>query len=140
MTGPIPADYPSKRSLTETEANNALKNGPELKWFEPWAERAVNISDITPHPYGYTHVYNTAHGGFNYDFASFGNKEDLALGLEDLWRRHTGRGFTTDPTFPKCRDCQGIIYFAPDEPLRLYLVIEQDDDGDDPSDEGGADQ
>ncbi|AZH79147.1 MULTISPECIES: hypothetical protein [Microbacterium] len=136
----FPADYPSKHSLTETEANNALQFGPDLAWFEPWAERAINISDVTTHAYGYTHVYSS-HGSFNYDFASWPTKEGLALGLEDLWRDHTGRGFTTtDRTFPKCQDCQGVVYFAPDEPLRLYLVIEQDDDEDDPSDDGGADQ
>lgn len=138
MSKRIPADYPGKKSLTETEANNALRNGPELTWFEPWAVRGVHLSDATSFAYGYTHVYSTD-GAFNYDFAAWPNKEGLALGLDALWHHHTRRGLVLDPTYPRCENCQGVVYFMADEPPHLKIVIEQDDE-EDLSDEGEADQ
>jgi hypothetical protein len=123
----FPADYPGKRSLSDIDAQRVLQSGPDPKWFEPWAERGVHLSNATSHGYGYFHVYSIA-GSFQYDFAAWPTEEGLSLGLDALYHHHTGRGFQEDRTYPRCEDCQGVMYFMPDEPLRLRLVIEQDDE------------
>ncbi|QKJ19180.1 hypothetical protein [Microbacterium hominis] len=129
MTTRIKVNYPSKRSLTETEAANVLKHGPDLRWFEPWAARGVNLSDTQAQGWGYIHIYSVG-GAFNYDFASWPDEAGLRAGLEALWHRHTGEGIQTDPTFPKCDKCESVMYFVPDSAAvpRLYAVIETDDE------------
>jgi len=127
MSARIPVNYPGKKSLRETEAVGALKRGPELHWFHPWAKRGVNMSDAHPQGYGYFHIYS-ANGAFNYDFAAWPTEEGLRYGLETLWQHHTGEGIPDDPTYPRCERCESVMYFVPDaaaEP-RLYGVVEHD--------------
>ncbi|GLI28503.1 hypothetical protein ARHIZOSPH14_27450 [Agromyces rhizosphaerae] len=134
-----PSDYPGKRSLSETEARRVLQSGPDPTWFEPWAERGVNLSNATSHPYGYFHVYSVA-GSFQYDFAAWPTEEGLCWGLEALWNHHTGRGLQEERSYPRCEECQSVVYFTADEPLRMRLVIEQDDEDEDEDGEEEADQ
>ncbi|MGM7699442.1 hypothetical protein [Microbacterium sp. A84] len=129
MSRRVPADYPGKKYLTESEQNKVLASGPDPKWFEPWAERGVHMTDATKYGYGYIHVHST-HGSFNYDFAAWDTKEGLGRGLEDLWERHQDKPNRLD-SYPKCEGCQGVVYFMPDEPLHLRLVVELDDEGED---------
>jgi hypothetical protein len=130
-----PVDYPGKRSLSEAEAQRVLQSGaPEPEWFEPWAERGVHLSKATARDYGYFHVYSIA-GSFQYDFASWPTKGGLARGLETLWHHHIGRGLQEDPGYPRCEECQGVMYFMPDELPKLRLVVELDDPEDEEEDE-----
>lgn len=123
-----PAGYPSKKRLTEADQNNVLRHGPDPKWFEPWAERGVNMSDATEASYGYFHIYSQD-GAFNYDFAAWPTEQGLRWGLDALWERH----HKPDPNgFPQCTDCRSVMYFMPDELPRMYGVVEADD----PEDEG----
>lgn len=128
----VRVNYPGKKYLTEAEATEVLSTGsPRPEWFEPWVERAVWMGNETTHQFGYTHVYATA-GSFQYDFAAWPTKEGLGAGLEALWRRHAGeRVVGDDPSYPACEDCQGVVYFMPDEAPRLRLVIEFDDEASD---------
>jgi hypothetical protein len=114
----VAANYPSKKRLTETERNDLLAHGPKTSYFSPWAERGILLVRLTSHAYGYIHVYSQQ-GSFQYDFAAWDSQEGLNWGLEDLWKRH-----------PDCDACQGVIYFQPDEPLRLYMEIEADEEED----------
>ena len=130
MSARIPVQYPSKRSLSESEAANALKRGPELHWFHPWAKRGVNLSSTHPQTYGYFHTYRREDGSFNHDFAAWPTEEGLRYGLEALWEHHTGEGITEDPTYPRCDKCESVMYFVPDVAAqpRLYGVVEHDED------------
>lgn len=123
----VDADYPSKKRLTETEMHDELRNGPDPDWFQPWAERGVMLGNLTTHGYGYIHVYSIA-GSFQYDFAAWPTEEGLRYGLQALHSHHTRQGLVLDRTYPRCEECQGIVYFAPDQPPRLHLVIEPDDE------------
>lgn len=128
------ADYPGKKHLSKTEAMDALSRGPKPEWFEPWVQRGVMLSSLTEHGYGYIHVYSIA-GSFQYDFAAWPDQEGLSLGLDALWHHHTGRGLQLDADYPRCEDCQGVVYFTPDQPIRLHIVVEQDDELDDEGEE-----
>lgn len=129
MSARVEAGYPGKRYLTETEAQNDLKHGPELHWFHPWATRGVNMADSHPQGYGYFHVYSRD-GAFNYDFAAWPTEEGLRHGLEALWNLHGGQGITTEPGYPRCDECESVMYFVPDSAAvpRLRAVIEWDDE------------
>lgn len=124
----IPADFPGKQSLTEVEAAHSLQRGPDLKWFEPWATRVIDMTGVNRGQYGYVHVY-MRNGGFRVDSASWPTEEGLARGLEDLWRDHGGEGLRSDPSYPRCDDCLGVSYFVADEEPRLRAVIEPDGEG-----------
>jgi len=135
----ITVNYPGKKRLTEAEAAEVLRTGsPEPKWFEPFAVQGVWLGRETKHGYGYVHVYSID-GSFQFDFATWNTKEGLGAGLEALWRHHTRQGLQQDPTYPRCEDCQGVVYFVPDELPRLRLVIEYDED-DDPDDDAGDEE
>jgi hypothetical protein len=121
----VRADYPSKQTLTETEVIRVLRDGPDPKWFQPWADQVILFPGLTKHSWGYIHVYSS-NGSFQYDFAVWADKEGLSWGLEDLHGRHTTR--SRKSSYPRCDDCLGILYFVPDEPLRMYLVIEVDEE------------
>lgn len=117
------ADYPGKKKLSRSDQVGVLRSGPELKWFEPWAERGVLMPDHSIHPlhsrYGYVHItYGDPASPFlRYDVNLFRTREGLAWALEAL---HKDR--------PRCgADCHGVLYFTPDEPLRLRLVVEAPD-------------
>lgn len=127
-----PADYPGKRSLTEAEANRVLADGPDLKWFESgWAEHGVLLGDVSQR-YGYIHVLPADEDDDQprkYDIHLFDDRQGLAWALELLHDEH-----------PECPsdDCLGLMYITPDEPIRLRLVIEEDDAGEDGTDEGAS--
>jgi len=120
----IEVDFPGKKRLTESEAIGALKDGPEPKWFEPWAERGVVLADITKR-YGYVHVLPadedtwTPERPHAYDMHLFDSRGELAYALQRLHNEH-----------PLCPgdDCLGLFYFTPDQPIRLYGVVELDED------------
>ncbi|WP_315070325.1 hypothetical protein [uncultured Microbacterium sp.] len=126
----VPADYPSKKRLSEAEALEALDHGPKPEWLEPWIERGVMLANLTKHGYGYVHVYSVA-GSFQYDFAAWPDQEGLNWGLDALWQHHSKQSPLGDRSYPRCEECQGIVYFTPDQPVRLHLVVEQDDLDDD---------
>lgn len=125
MSARIPADYPARKFLTEAEAKRNLQRGPELRWFEGFAERAIDMTGATQHGYGYVHSYLLA-GAFRYDFAAWDTEEGLARGLESLWHDHGGRGMRTDATYPRCDECLSVVFFTPDEPPRLFAIVEPD--------------
>lgn len=122
---PIPADYPGKKALTEAEANRVLANGPDLKWFESgWAEHGVLLAN-TSKRYGYIHVLPADEDDDQprtYEIHLFDDRESLAWALDFLHEQH-----------PECPsdECLGLFYITPDEPIRLRLVIEEDDAGED---------
>jgi hypothetical protein len=95
-------------------------------WLEPWVERGVMLANLTKHDYGYLHVYSIA-GSFQYDFAAWPTEESFRWGLQALHQHHTRKG-PIDRSYPKCEECQGVVYFAPDQPPRLHLVIEPEED------------
>lgn len=111
----VRANYPGKRVLTWAEAESVLRHGPLPAWFQPWAERGVILPGLTRHGYGYLHVYSVD-GSFQYDFAAWADQEGLNWGLESLYKGHS-----------RCDDCRGVLYFVPDQPLKLRIVIEKDD-------------
>lgn len=113
------AHYPSKKKLSRSEAMDVLRRGPDPKWFEPWAERGVLLAAMNAGQYGYVHVYGDIDEP-QYDLLRFHDREGLAWALEHLHKQH-----------PRCGEqCRGLFYFAPDEPLRLRLVIEADGEDD----------
>ncbi|MCZ4301339.1 hypothetical protein [Microbacterium oxydans] len=112
----VRANYPGKKRLTETEMDRVLRDGPPLEWFEPWAERGVMLARMTSHGYGYFHVYSED-GSFQYDFAAWPTEEGLRWGMERLHKEHTD-----------CQGCRGVMYFTPDQPPRLHIVVEQDEE------------
>lgn len=119
----VRADYPSKRGLSKPEAMRVLSNGPDAKWFEPWAKHALLFPGLTQRSYGYIHVRGSQES-LHCDVATWDSREGLNWGLEALYKRHSG-----------CTECQGVLYFAPVEPLRLRLVVEVDDLGDEEADQ-----
>ncbi|OAN29000.1 hypothetical protein A4X17_05280 [Plantibacter sp. H53] len=122
-----PASYPGKKRLTEAEQNEELRSGPPPEWLEPWVKRGVMLADLTKHGYGYIHVYSIA-GSFQYDFASWPTEEAFRWGLLSLWEHHLGRTPAVDRTYPKCEECEGVVYFAPDQSARVRVVIELDEE------------
>ncbi len=73
------------------------------------------LPGLAEHGYGYIHT----HGGqesFQCDVATWASQEGLNWGLEALHKSHS-----------RCDECQGVLYFMPDEPLRLRLLVEEDD-------------
>jgi hypothetical protein len=115
----IEESYPSKQWLSRSEAMHVLKDGPLPKWFEPWAAHGVLFAGLTEHGYGYVHVHGSG-GALQCDVATWTTQDGLNWGLQDLHMSHS-----------RCDECQGVLYFAPDEPLRLRLVVEVDDEEDD---------
>jgi len=125
----LAVNYPGKKRLTQAEQAEVLRTGsPYPKWFEPWATHGVWLGRETKHSYGYVHVYSID-GSFQFDFATWNTKEDLGRGLEALWRHHSPEGDPFgEPGYPRCEECQGVVYFIEEEGPRLRLVIEYDDD------------
>jgi hypothetical protein len=113
---PIPADYPSKKSLSEREAMDVLRNGPQIQWFEPWITRGTvfHDSDRIRHMHGYVHMRGGPGEPTRYDVKMSYDRTDLAWWLENLYKSHGD-----------CGGCQGLFYFQPDRPVRLRMVIEE---------------
>lgn len=116
-------DYPSRRVLSKPEAMRVLQSGPDPKWFEPWAEHGVLFPGVAKRRYGYIHVHGSPES-LECDVATWDSREGLSWGLEALYKRHS-----------RCDQCQGVLYFAPDEPLRLRLLVEVDDLDDEEADQ-----
>jgi hypothetical protein len=106
-------DYPSKKSLSRSEAMGVLRNGPQIAWFEPWIQRGVLFSAPTGSKgeYGYVHMRG---GAADPEAMTFRDRQGLAWNLEHLYRTHT-----------HCADCEGVFYFAPDEPIRMRIEVEE---------------
>ncbi|MDH6236232.1 hypothetical protein [Cryobacterium sp. CG_9.6] len=116
----IAADYPSKRGLSRSDAMRVLSNGPDPKWFEPWASHGVLLPGVAERNsrYGYVHIVGGTEGPYQYDVHLFGDREGLSWSLEHLHEDH-----------PRCGDeCHGLFYFTADEPIRLRLVVEADEE------------
>ncbi|MBM7025039.1 hypothetical protein [Clavibacter zhangzhiyongii] len=110
---PIRVDYPSKTWLSESEAMGELRHGPEIKWFEPLVTRVVLVTDVPggKPPYGLVHMRGRA--GSRPEVKTFYDRSELAWALGIRVKRHAA-----------CVNCQGLFYFAPDEPVRLRMVAE----------------
>jgi hypothetical protein len=104
--------YPSKAGpLPKLEAEQVRDHGPNPKWFEPWAQHVVLFPGVVEQVYGLIHIH-----GDQSDVSTWDNPDGLRRGLDDLWRMHAD-----------CEGCQGVLYFALDEP-HLRAVIELDDE------------
>lgn len=111
------ATFPSRKRLTDTEALDVLRRGPDPAWFKPWAERGVLLAAMRAGRYGYVHVTGDS-AAPEYDLRLFPDREGLSWALHHLHSAH-----------PRCGDqCHGLFYFMPDEGLTLRLVIEPDED------------
>lgn len=115
--------YPSKPGLSKFETEQVRDHGPNPTWFEPWATHVVLFPGVVSEPFGIIHSH-----GDQSDVSTWPDQDGLNRGLDALWRSHS-----------ECDECQGVLYFASDEPTHLQIVIEQDDE-EDLSDEGEADQ
>lgn len=124
MNARIPVDYPSKRRLTDSEAKNALRNGPELEWFEPAYQRAAVIADAV-HPYGLIRIFTEGGQSVHYDVQFFHSRTDLAWALEAQWTRTSQE---PEPGWPRLP--YDVVFFAPDEPIRMRGRVELDDEAD----------
>jgi hypothetical protein len=112
----VAADYPSKKRLTDYEAKALAERGPELAWFVPWAEHGVLMpAGATGEPFrcGYVHM------GADSEVHLFHDREGLSRALDALYREH-----------PKHVEACELWYFTPDEPIRLRMVVELDDEAD----------
>jgi hypothetical protein len=118
----VKANYPNKEWLSEREAMGVLRNGPDLAWFKGWAEHGVLMpAGATGQAFrcGYVHVCGGYEEPAIYDVHLFYDREGLAWALEVLYSRHPNHTV----------DCQ-LWYFTRDEPLRLRMVVELDDEDD----------
>ncbi|WP_104192913.1 hypothetical protein [Cryobacterium sp. Y82] len=104
--------YPSKTGLSKFEAEEVRDHGPSPKWFKPWAQHVVLFLGVTAEPYGLIHIH-----GDQSDVSTWGDQDGLSRGLDALYRAHSN-----------CDGCQGVLYFALDEPTRFRVVLEPDDE------------
>jgi hypothetical protein len=104
--------YPSKAGLSKFEAEQVRDHGPNPTWFEPWAQHVVLFPGVAPEPYGLIHLHDDQS-----DVSTWSSADGLSRGLDALYRAHTD-----------CDGCQGVLYFALDEPTRFRVVLQLDDD------------
>ena len=117
----VKENYPNKHWLSYSEAMGFLKNGPQPAWFKPWAVLGVFMlgPGMQNYRYGYVHNYGGDEIPPQHAVRLFVREEDLNWGLEIIYKDHLRT---------PCDACQGVSYFAPDVPIRLRMIIEQDDD------------
>lgn len=106
MSAPwIKADYPGKKSLSKSEAMEALRSGPRLAWFEPWLrETTLRFPETAKRGgFGYAHIANGSEGPFEIVIRTFWTREELQWGLEALHGLHKRCDHT----------CDGLLYWTP---------------------------
>ncbi|WP_353816283.1 hypothetical protein [Agromyces sp. SYSU T00266] len=116
----IRVSWPGKHNLTDREADEVLRSGPKPSWFEPAYRRAILLADVR-HRYGLVRVFTDGTESVHYDFEFFDDRQGLAWALDAQWGRRSQE--SDRPRLP-----YDVYYFVPDEPLRLRLVIEYDDE------------
>lgn len=117
-----PAAYPSKTSVSRTEAMNELRRGPDPAWFRPWAEPAC-VAPLTPCPWGYIHI----HGDFGsrpaWELVGYYSPEELAWGLSSLFHRDHDWYVGDIDGHLNDHECQGVFYWLPGDPRVLGLPL-----------------
>ncbi|MFT3799459.1 hypothetical protein [Microbacterium sp.] len=116
MSARIPVNYPAKRSLSESEAVAALKHGPDIAWFRPWAKEGVILAGDEVR-YALVHVFLPDDADtLQYDVRTFHDEEGLRWAMEALYSEH-----------PRCGgECVGLFYVVPQKPIRMFAVLEDE--------------
>lgn len=122
------ADYPSKTWLSEAEAMDVLRRGADPAWFEPAYQRAVIIPhrSARAYRYGLIRVYGDSAAPEAYDVQLSWDREGLAWALEAQWSGLFPDARKGEPRLP-----YDVFFFSADQPLKLRIVIEEDDREDD---------
>lgn len=123
----IRVNWPGKHNLTDREADEVLRSGPKLGWFEPAYPRGILLADVRQR-YGLVRVFTDGTESVHYEFEFFDDRQGLAWALNAQWE---GRSRESDePRLP-----YDVYYFEPDKPIRLRLVIEQDEEDSEEADQ-----
>lgn len=97
------ASYPSKPKLSDSEMTGALRVGPLLKWFFPFAVLGeVRTAQPNRMPYGLAHWYFDAEGNSQRTVQTFYSEEDARWAVSWLYRTHED----------DCQ-CAAIFYWTP---------------------------
>ncbi|MER7797606.1 hypothetical protein [Microbacterium sp. NPDC096154] len=124
----VQEDYPSKLWLSESEAMEVLSGGPKPRWFHPWAEHARVAPRRAPHPWGYIHIHGEWGSAPVWELVGYWSREDLAWGLESLFRPLHGHGshewYVRDVSgWLNDHECHGVFYWLPTDPRVLRLPL-----------------
>lgn len=96
----------------------------ELRWFEPAYQRSVVIEDQPESRYGLVRIYDTNPPTYDVRYAE--SEDELRRMLADQWEDAYPERRSGEPRAP-----YDVHFFTADEPPRLRIVIEQDDEGED---------
>lgn len=129
MTGhwlTVERPYPGRPKLSPSEELDVLRRGPQPEWFSPWADH-IPAAPRTGHPWGYIHIH--AKWGDErgeqpvWELVGYGSAEDLAWGLEILFKRDHDWYWSDVDGYLNDHDCHGVFYWLPTDPHLLSLPM-----------------
>lgn len=116
------AEYPSKPTLSRSEAMGVLHSGPEPRWFRPFAEPA-HVAPLASPPWGIIHV----HGEWNeppvWELVGYYSRENLAWGLQSLYGRDHEWCLLDINGYLNDHECHGVFYWESADPRLLRLPM-----------------
>jgi hypothetical protein len=112
----VEVNYPGRQFLSESEAMNELRRGPEPAWFRPWAEH-LGSRPRSSRSWGYVHLYGDSFTGVPvWELVGYWSLDALAWGLHNLFTRgHDWYLFDLDGDFND-HECGGVWYWLPGDP------------------------
>ncbi|GAT74851.1 ATPase [Microbacterium sp. HM58-2] len=91
----------------------------ELRWFEPIYLRTTLLAEQAEHAYGVVRIYDTEPPVYDVRYAE--DENALRWMLAEQWEQ-------ASPAPGEPRAPYDVYFFAPEEPVSLRLIVEQDDE------------
>lgn len=116
------AEYPSKPTLSRSEAMGLLGLGPNVEWFRPFAEHA-HVAPLVSPPWGIIHVHGEWQQSPVWELAGFYSRGDLAWGLQSLYNRDHDWHLPDVNGYFNEHECHGVFWWLPSDPRELRLSM-----------------
>lgn len=97
----------------------------EVGWFDQMYRRTVLMADHAENRYGMVRIYDTTPPTYDVRYAE--SEEELRRMLAAQWEDNSAEPASGEPRAP-----YDVGFFIADEPLRLHMVIEVDEEEDEP--------